>query len=160
VTEPIQSEIPKPGLTSLQLAQDVLARIEKANSYARSRKARYRRRSSIVKIVALAMSATSTIILGWQDLDFWTGLAFSLVALLTVVSAVEPFFAWRSRWVLMEETQYRLYRLRDELSFYLAANQPAELDPAKITGFFQEYQDIWAQLGDRWLEYRRPALPG
>ena len=42
-----------------------------------------------------------------QDLDFWSGLGFSLVALVTVINAVEPFFNWRSRWVLMEEAQYR-----------------------------------------------------
>jgi hypothetical protein len=137
----------------------VLARIERANEYARSRKGRYRRRSSIVKVCALMLSATSTIILGWQDLDFWSGLAFSLVALTTIVNALEPFFAWRSRWVLMEETQYRLYRLRDDLSYYVAGRQPNELDIATINQMFDDYQRIWDQLGNRWLEYRRTAVP-
>jgi hypothetical protein len=159
VTQLIQSDMPQPGLTPLELGQDVIARIERANQYARSRKGRYRRRSAIVKVSALAMSATSTIILGWQDLDFWSGLAFSLVALTTIVNALEPFFAWRSRWVLMEETQYRLYRLRDELSYYLASHQPDELDVTRINQMFDQYQRIWDQLGDRWLEYRRTAVP-
>lgn len=152
---PIQSDVPDPGLTPLELARDVLARIERANTYARARKHRFRRRSAAVRLCVLVMSATSTIILGWQDLNVWTGLAFSLIALVTVVNTLEPFFAWRSRWVLMEETQYRLHRLRDELTFYLASRPPEAIDTAQVTGMFRQYQEIWDQLGSRWLEYRR-----
>jgi hypothetical protein len=86
-------------------------------------------------------------------------LAFSLVALTTLVSALEPFFAWRSLWVLMEETQYQLYRLRDELSYYIASHDPDHVDGAVIRTMFDQYQSIWDKLGSRWLEYRRPAGP-
>jgi hypothetical protein len=48
------------------------------------------------------LSGASTIILGVQNLDFRAGLGFALVALTTVVAAVEPFFNWRSRRLLME----------------------------------------------------------
>jgi hypothetical protein len=44
----------------------------------------------------LGLSASSTVILGLQDLDFWASVGFSLVALSTVVTAVEPFFNWRA----------------------------------------------------------------
>ena len=152
---PIQSAVPDPGLSPLELARDVLSRIETANTYARTRKHRFRWRSSAVRLSVLAMSTASTIILGLQPLNAWTGTAFSLVALTTVANALEPFFAWRSRWVLMEETQYRLYRLRDELTFYLAARREDEVEPATIAEMFQQYQEIWDQLGNRWLEYRR-----
>ncbi|WP_433271845.1 SLATT domain-containing protein [Actinosynnema sp. CS-041913] len=145
----------KTGLTTLELAQDLLARVEEATRYGRSRKDRFRRRSTLLKVATLGLSATATIILGWQDLDFWTGLAFSLVALTTVVGALEPFFAWRSLWVLMEESQYRFYRLRDDLGHYLAAHHPDELDRAHIEELFVRYQEIWARLSDRWLEFRK-----
>jgi hypothetical protein len=59
------------------------------------------------RIVSLVLAVASTIILGLQQLNFWTGLAFSFVAVGTLVSAVEPFFNWRSRWILMEEAQYK-----------------------------------------------------
>ena len=55
----------------------------------------------------------------------------------------------------MEEAQSRFYRLRDNLTHYVAANQPDELDEAVITSMFDEYQKIWDQLGERWLQYRR-----
>jgi len=159
VKPPIQSAVPDPGLSPLELARDVLSRIEQANKYARTRKHRFRWRSSAVRTGALTMSATATIILGWQNLNPWTGLAFSLIALTTVVNALEPFFAWRSRWVLMEETQYRFYRLRDELTFYLASHRDDEVEASVVTEMFQQYQEIWDQLGGRWLEYRRTADP-
>ena len=104
------------------------------------------------------MSATATIILGRQNLNAWTGLAFSLIALTTVVNALEPFFASRSRWVLMEETQYRFYRLRDELS-YLASRRENEVEATVVAEMFQQYQEIWDQIGSRWIEYRRTAEP-
>jgi hypothetical protein len=47
-----------------------------------------------IRIVSLVLAVSSTIILGLQQLNFWTRLAFSFVAVGTLVSAVEPFFNW------------------------------------------------------------------
>jgi len=152
---PIQSAMPRSGLTPSELAQDILARIEQGNAYARSRKNRFRSSSSVVRMVSLVLTVTSTIILGLQNLNVWTAIAFSLVAAVTAVNTLEPFFAWRSRWVLMEEAQHKFYRLRDEITYYIAANQPDQLDESKIRSMFDEYQQIWDQLSSRWMEYRR-----
>ncbi|MCM0674669.1 DUF4231 domain-containing protein [Micromonospora phytophila] len=158
--EPIQSEVPRPALEPLELALDLVHRIERGNQYARSRKRNFIRRASLVRLASLTLSVASTIILGLQNLEFWTGLAFALVAVATVVNTVEPFFAWRSRWVLMEECQYKFYRLRDEVTYYIASNKPEELEAAKIRAMFDQYQGIWDELGSRWLEYRRSGSPG
>ena len=115
--------MPNPGLTPAELAHDLLTRIEQGNAYARSRKNRFRSSSSAVKVVSLILTVASTIILGLQNLNAWTGTAFSLVAIVTAVNTLEPFFAWRSRCVLMEEAQYKVYRLRDQLTYYIAASQ-------------------------------------
>jgi len=155
--QPAQPAGPASGLTRAELAQDLLSRIERGNSYARSRKNRLRYRSSAVKVTSLALSVTSTIILGLQKLNVWTGIAFSLVAVVTVVNTLEPFFAWRSRWILMEDTQYGFYRLQDELTYYIAATPADQLEEARIRAMFDEYQRIWDQLGTRWMEYRRAA---
>ena len=77
------------------------------------------------------------------------------MAIVTAVNTLEPFFAWRSRWVLMEEAQYKFYRLRDELTYYIAASKPDQLDESRIQNMFDEYQQIWDQLSNRWMEYRR-----
>ena len=155
-SQPIQPDVPRSGLTPSELAHDLLARIDQGNAYARTRKKRFRSFSSTVRLISLGMSAASTIILGLQNLNVWTSVGFSLVAMVTVVSALEPFFAWRSRWVLMEEAQYKFYRLRDELTFYSAATKDSELNPAEIRRMFDEYQNVWEELSGRWLEYRRP----
>ena len=73
------------------------------------------------------------------------------------MNALEPFFAWRSRWVLMERAQSRFYRLRDDLTYYIASNKPDQLEEVKIRTFFDGYQQIWDELSSRWLEYRRAA---
>ena len=147
------------GLAPTDLAKHVLERIERDNAHARSRKRRFRWRAVSIRLLLLALSSTSTIILGLQNLNGWTGVAFALVAVTTVVGALEPFFAWRSLWVLMEEVQFRLYRLRDELSFYIASTPPEQVDPRLINEKFEEYQAVWNELGLRWLEYRRTEAP-
>jgi len=155
--EPIQSHVPPPGLTPLELAQDLLSRIDQGNKYARSKKHRFRSSSSTVRLISLLLTVSATIILGLQKLNVWTGIAFSLIAVVTTVNSLEPFFAWRSRWVLMEETQYKFYRLRDDVAYYLASNKPEELEETQIRQFFDRYQTIWDQLSNRWLEYRRAS---
>jgi hypothetical protein len=55
----------------------------------------------------------------------------------------------------MEEAQHKFYRLRDELTYYIAASRPDELDTSRLRAMFDEYQQIWNELSDRWMEYRR-----
>ncbi|GGM53528.1 hypothetical protein GCM10011608_42980 [Micromonospora sonchi] len=153
--EPIQSEFAGSGLDPLALALDLLRRIERGNDYVRLRKETFRRGAVLIRLVAVALSVASTIILGLQNLDFWAGLGFALVAVATVANTVEPFFAWRARWVLMEESQYRFYRLRDDVMYYIASTQPDQIEVDKVRGLFDEYQRIWDDLSSRWQEYRR-----
>jgi hypothetical protein len=101
------------------------------------------------------VSAASTVILGLQDLGFWAGLGFSLVALSTVVAAVEPFFNWRSRWILIGDTQYQLRRIRDELDFLLATHDDQGLQRKDVEPFFERTQAVWRQTSTRWLDERR-----
>jgi hypothetical protein len=111
----------------------------------------------VVRMTSLILTVTSTIILGLQNLNVWTGIAFSLVAVVTAVNTLEPFFAWRSRWVLMEEAQYKFYRLRDELTYYIAAKEPDQLDESRLRDMFDEYQKIWDQLSSvGWSIGERP----
>ncbi|WP_434446137.1 SLATT domain-containing protein [Lentzea sp. E54] len=142
------------GLKPLELANHLLGQISRGHAYAHSRKHRFRWKSVAVRLTTLVLSAVSTIILGLQNLDPWTGTAFALVAVVTVVSALEPFFAWRSLWVLMEEASYRFHRLEDDLSYYLASTPADELDGERIREMFERYQEIWDSLSSRWLKFR------
>ncbi|MFJ8959359.1 SLATT domain-containing protein [Lentzea sp. NPDC102401] len=142
------------GLKPHELAQHLLGQIERGHAYARARKQRFRWKSVTVRLTTLVLSAVSTIILGLQNLDPWTGTAFSLVAVVTVVSALEPFFAWRSLWVLMEEASYQFHRLEDDLAYYVASTPAADVDPERVREMFERYQEIWDSLSGRWLKFR------
>jgi hypothetical protein len=142
------------GLKPLELAHHLSTQISRGHEYAHSRKHRFRWKSVAVRLTTLVLSAASTIILGLQNLDPWTGTAFSLVAVVTVVSAMEPFFAWRSLWVLMEDASYRFHRLEDDLSYYVASTPAEEVDPERIREMFERYQEIWDSLSSRWLRFR------
>ncbi|USX55939.1 DUF4231 domain-containing protein [Lentzea sp. HUAS12] len=142
------------GLKPLELAQHLQGQIARGHAYARSRKQRFRWKSVTVRLTTLVLSAVSTIILGLQNLDPWTGTAFALVAVVTVVSALEPFFAWRSLWVLMEEASYRFHRLEDELGYYVASTPADQVEVERVREMFERYQEIWDSLSSRWLRFR------
>ena len=119
------------------------------------RKARFRARASWARVLTLLLTASSTVVLGFTWLTARASIALPMVALVTVISALEPFFNWRYRWILMEETQYRLQRLRDEMDYYLVTTPKAEARKADFDRFFREQQKIWAETSRRWIEYRR-----
>jgi len=143
------------GLAPVETAGRLLEKVRQGNVYARRKKKHFRLASSALKVLTLSLSAASTIILGLQNLDFWAGLAFALVAVVTLLGAVESFFNWRSRWVLMEETQYRFQRLADDLEYLIAVTPADGLTYDRLQPLFDEYQGVWANLGERWLQERR-----
>ncbi|MFD9684648.1 SLATT domain-containing protein [Kitasatospora sp. NPDC059146] len=144
------------GLTPTETSALLLDKIRRGHDYARRRKERFRRRASAVKLLTLALSAASTILLG---LHRWTDLAFALVALVTALAAAEPFFNWRSRWVLMEEAQYRFRRLSDDLEYLLASTTADGPTRHQLDGVFGRYQAVWDDLSRTWLERRREPAP-
>lgn len=146
---------PSPG----EAAAFLLDKIRQGNGYARGRKRRFRRSASATKVATLALSAASTVILGFQDLNAWADVALGCVALVTLLGAVEPFFNWRSRWVLMEEAQHRFQRLADDLEYLMASTGPDALTFDQLSEIFGRYQVIWDDLSRTWLEHRREPAP-
>ena len=61
----------------------------------------------------------------------------------------------RSRWVLMEETQYRLNRIRDEMDYYLVITPEADISQDRLDKFFKAQQEIWSDVSRRWIEFRK-----
>jgi Protein of unknown function (DUF4231) len=125
--------------------------------WADSRKARFRRSSSRVKLASLVLAALATVVLGIEAIPGRSWVALPLVATVTVLGALEPFFNWRSRWVLMEEAQYRLNRLRDEIDYYLTVTPPEAVEREILDRFFADQQLIWNDVSRRWIEFRSLA---
>jgi hypothetical protein len=130
--------------------------------WADSRKARFRMRASCAKVTALALTGASTVVLGIPAIPARAAIALPMVALVTLISALEPFLNWRSRWVLMEETRYRLNRIRNEMDYYLVTTPAAELDRDLLYRFFTDQQEIWHDVSRQWVEFRKldQAQPG
>lgn len=155
VTEDEDSHDPPEALTPRELALWVRAQTVRGIKWAQPRKRRFRSAASVTRMTILILSATSTVILGLQDLDMWASIGFTLVALSTVVTAVEPFFNWRSRWIMMEEAQYELRRIRDELDYLLATHRADELQRDQVEPLFAREQQVWRRTSTRWLDERR-----
>jgi hypothetical protein len=143
-----EGQVPGSALAPHQVAVRLQGQVSDGITWARRRKAKFRRSASGIRMVSLVLAVSSTIILGLQQLNFWTGLAFSFVAVGTLVSAVEPFFNWRSRWILMEEAQYKL-------EYYLMKTPAADVTLGDLDPFFERLQGVWTETSERWLAYRR-----
>ena len=117
-----------------------------------------RRKASIIKLTATFCSATATVLLGLKVPSLeaqFRDIAFALTALITLISALEPFFNFRALWVEHEIALWKLYRLRDKLEFYLAGNSPENISLSEIDKFHDEFQNIWNDLAQSWISYRK-----
>ncbi|RXZ48651.1 hypothetical protein ESP57_06535 [Agromyces fucosus] len=101
------------------------------------------------------MSATATIALGFANLEWPANLGFVCSALVTTVSALEPFFNWRSRWVLADETLAKWHELEDELFFFVATRKEEELTIEELLHFQNRSAFIWRELTAEWVTARR-----
>jgi hypothetical protein len=119
-----------------------------------SRKVRFRRAASRVKLASLSLAAMSTVVLGIAAIPAQTAIALPMVASVTLLGALETFFNWRSRWVLMEETQYRLNRLRDAMDYYVTVTPSDQVERDVLDRFFEQQQLIWTDVSRRWIEFR------
>ena len=124
-------------------------------NWADSRKVRYRQRAWRTKVAALVLTAASTVVLGIPAIPQRAAIALPMVALVTVIGGLEAYFNWRSLWVLMEETQYRLNRIRDEMDYYIVTTPTTGLELDRLREFFDEQQDIWHDVSRRWVDFRR-----
>ncbi|UOZ07972.1 SLATT domain-containing protein [Amycolatopsis sp. WQ 127309] len=120
-----------------------------------SRKKRFKRPASQVRVATLALTGLSTIVLGIPEIPARASIALPLVAMVTLLGGLETFFTWRSRWLLMEETQYRMNHLRDHMDYYLVTTPTADLRRDRLDGFYAEQQDLWAEVSRRWVEFRK-----
>jgi hypothetical protein len=115
----------------------------------------FRPRASLIKSATLLLTAASTVVLGIQAIPGRATIALPMVALVTAFGGFEGFFNWRSRWILMEECQYRLNRLRDEIDYYVVLTREADLTREQLDSFFRHQQQIWADVSKRWIEFRK-----
>jgi len=136
-----------------------------------------KKRASFIKLATLIFSTTATILLGLKGLraeDTFKNIAFMFSAAVTLLTALEPYFNFRSFWVEHEIAQSRFLGLRADLNFYMAdiesTDRDEELEKSekisrleklhqeklkKLDELHLEYQKIWSELNNIWAENRR-----
>ena len=151
--------LPKAGKDPSLCLREVFLKFRETVSgdmdWADSRKHLFRRRASYVRVATLLLTAAATVVLGIEAIPSRAAIALPMVALVTVFSGLDSFYNWRSRWVLMEEAQYRLNRLRDEIDYYIVTTLPDDLKTERLKEFFLDQQATWNDVSRRWIEFRK-----
>jgi hypothetical protein len=117
-----------------------------------------RKRASLIKLTVTACSAFATIFLGLKlpNLESqFKDAAFVLTALVTLLNALEPFFNYRALWVEHETALWKFHRLRDKIEYHIAGRSPELVEAEDLNNFHAEYQAIWDDLSQSWINYRK-----
>ncbi len=140
-----------------RLREHIQYSIENTQGKARSNK----RRASFIKLASLVTSALVTVLIGWNSagLEIWlNNIALAGAATVTLLSALEPFFNYRALWVEHEEAAWRFYAVQDDIEFYLAGKEIADVDDAQLDEYHARIRRIWDELSQRWLSFRRGEM--
>jgi hypothetical protein len=132
--------------------------IQSAIEQAGYNKWRNQKKATYIKLATLVFSTVATILLGLKGFsaeDSFKNIAFALSASVTLLTALEPFFNFRSFWVEHEIAQGRFIGLRNDLDYYLAGPDAMPPDEVRLAAFHDSYNKIWADLNAVWAENRR-----
>ncbi len=146
------------GLSAIEIAQNLRDQLYADLDQIRSKRQRWSAGAIAIRTLALALSASATILLGLADLDGMAAVGFAFSALVTTVTALESFFNFRSRWVSADEALARWHRAEESLASYVRMHESDELDVATIMSIDEERRDEWLRFSNDWLAHRRQAV--
>lgn len=147
----------KVGLSEIELADQLRGQFYKDRNFLRFKRRRWAVGAVVFRVIALSLSVTATILLGLANLSGPAALGFALSALVTTVTALEPFFNFRSRWVSADEALARWHSAEEELSAYVASVGLEELEKDRIIELEEKRRAEWARFSNDWLNERRSA---
>jgi hypothetical protein len=156
--EPVAAPM-RTNLSPLELANTVRARFYKDRNYIRLKRKRWATGAISIRLLALALSGAATIILGLSELPGPASWGFALSALVTLVTALEPFFNFRSRWISADEALARWHRAEEDLTIYVETTPENKLALATIAEFDTVRRDEWLRFSQDWLADRRSSAP-
>ena len=159
MTEKSSSDSNSSTVTAAQAKAGFLnKKIQAAMEDLRKNRRLNQRRASYIKVATILFSSVVTVLLGLQVTGFekyFKDTAFTLGALVTLLNAVEPFFNYRALWVEHEAALANMYRLKDDVGFYLEGTPPSELSIERLEQFLQRYKEIWGTLNQNYIRYRK-----
>ena len=147
----------KTELTPLEMANSVRRSFYKDRNYLRRRRSRWATGAVTLRILALASSWVATVLLGLSNLSGLAALGFAFSALVSLITALEPFLNFRSRWVSADEALAHWHRAEEELTSYVATTPESELVMTEVLRFDEMRRDEWLRFSQDWLANRRSA---
>ncbi|MGZ0069401.1 SLATT domain-containing protein [Microbacterium arborescens] len=126
-------------------------------NYIRGRRRGWAFGAVVFRLTAVLLSGLATIMLGLADLSGLAAWGFALSAVVTLVTALEPFFNFRARWVSADQALARWHRDEEELTTYVATRPEERLKVEDVIRFDDARREAWAQFSRDWLAERRGA---
>ncbi|MBO9051421.1 hypothetical protein [Curtobacterium flaccumfaciens] len=148
------------GVAPIDLANQVREQFYKDRNYLRLKRRRWAIGAVAIRLIALGLSSTATILLGLSELSGPAAWGFALSAIVTTVTALEPFFNFRSRWISADEALAGWHRAEEELTTYAATTPAANMELAKVVEYDQMRRDEWSRFSQEWLSDRRSSGNG
>jgi hypothetical protein len=115
----------------------------------------YRNLGFIFKMTTVFFSATITVLLGLRGMDNLAGtyanIALVLGALITVISAADAFFDFRSLWMRKQVLFRSLQEVERELNYYKSGMEQEEINVKQITKYLDKLNDILRKDMEDWI---------
>jgi len=141
-----------------ELLQTIEEKLQHGIENVRGSRNYYRRGSQIQTVSLAVLSATTTLLIGLNEIYKQSTLvAFSLATagLTTVVAAWSSWFAFRKLWVNNTVALTRLWELRDRIDYDKA--QMGQPPQEKLIEYQNRLQQIFNSLNDTWVQARQGA---
>jgi len=141
-----------------ELLQTIEEKLQHGIENVRGSRDYYRRGSQIQTVSLAVLSATTTLLIGLNEIYKQSTLvAFSLATagLTTVVAAWSSWFAFRKLWVNNTVALTRLWELRDRIDYDKA--QMGQPPQEKLIEYQNRLQQIFNSLNDTWVQARQGA---
>ena len=130
--------------------------------YKRSRLV-YRNTGFIFRITTVLFSAMITVLLGLRGVEGIANrnanIALILGALITVISAADAFFDFRSLWVRKQVLYRNLQELERDLGFYISGLDEGEIDAEKISEYLKRLNEIVRRDMEGFLRAQGENIP-
>lgn len=141
---------------SIKKAEWLIERIQVSIDSVSNKRKKNQIKASILKISTLILSGGTTILIGLfsiYDVNELKSLALIFSTSITLSTAIEPFFNFRSLWIEHEDAKAKFILLLDRIKYYREGKDTLKV--SQIDEFLEEYLNIWANLSNNWIKERK-----
>ena len=144
-----------PGIELIDFASKLQQKFRSDRNYVRSKRKRWATGAVSIRLLAIGFSGTATIMLGLANLSGLAAWGFAFSAVVTLITSLEPFFNFRTRWVSADEALATWYSGEEQLETYIATRSTDEIELSKLLEFDTMRRQEWARFSREWLSERR-----